>query len=69
MKKDYEINPKIHDARQTKGVYIWEIAERYGVAESTMYRLLRHELPAHDQERIIQIINDIAENRHDSKTA
>ena len=69
MLKPYNVNTRIHEERQKYGVYLWEIAERYGVSETQMYRLLRRELPKEKQDRIIQIIKDIAEDYHDSKSA
>lgn len=63
-KEEYQnINAKIHEARRKNNVFIWQIAPRYGKSESTMYRLLRTEMPIEEQNRIIQIIKDIAQER------
>ena len=57
------VNARIHKARQKHDVFIWQIAQRYGKSESTMYRLLRTEMPKEEQDIIVQIIKQIAQER------
>ncbi len=53
-------NQDIRQAAQEKGIYLWQVAERYGVNDSNFSRLLRQELSQGKRERIMQIINDLA---------
>ena len=55
-------NAEIQALANSKGVYMWQIAERYGLHESNFSRLLRHPLSASDRERIVRIINQLAED-------
>lgn len=45
-------NVKIREAAKRAGVYLWEIAERYGCNDGNFSRKLRRELPAAEQEKI-----------------
>ena len=54
-------NTDIRTLAKSKGIYLWQIAERYGLHESNFSRLLRHPLSASDRERIISIINQLSE--------
>ena len=58
---------KIKQAARMRNVPIWKIADKYGKAESTMYRLMRHELPPEEEERILSIIDEIAEGEKNEK--
>ena len=53
-------NEKIKQAAAEKSVKLWQIAERYGMNDSNFSRKLRHELSEEEQQRIIEIINQIA---------
>lgn len=57
---DFMQNKKIRQEAESKGVYLWEIAERLGVTDSTFSRKLRRELPEEEQTAIIQIIKEIS---------
>lgn len=59
-----EANFRIKQALRYHAVPVWKLADVYGKAESTMYRLFRHELPDSEQERIIQMIEKIAKERN-----
>ncbi len=63
MAKQYKVNKMIHDERQKHNIKIWEIADEYGLAESSMYRLFRKELPESEQKRIVQMIKKIAKEK------
>ncbi|MBR3344540.1 MAG: hypothetical protein IKG34_10130 [Solobacterium sp.] len=58
-------NIKIRQALRYHSVPVWKLADAYGKSENTMYRIFRHELPASEQERIIQMIEKIAKERSD----
>ena len=57
---DFMKNKKIRQEAENKGVFLWEIAERLGVTDSTFSRKLRRELPEEEQTAIIQIIKEIS---------
>ena len=59
-------NMKIREMARRKDVKAWEIADALSISESTYMRKLRHELPAAEKNRILEIIKNIAEvKRHE----
>lgn len=56
----HKANVDIRALAKSKGVCMWQIAERYGLHESNFSRLLRHPLSASDRSRIVTIINELA---------
>ena len=46
-----------------RGVFQWEIAEALGVAETSLSRRMRHELPTDEKEKILGIINNLAKRK------
>lgn len=42
------------------GVALWEVAEALGIADSTLYRQLRRELPEEKQKKALAAIRRIA---------
>lgn len=57
---------KNHDIKQKaieKGVCLWEVAEAIGIADTSMSRKLRRELPENEKERIFKVIDNIAASR------
>lgn len=53
-------NVKIRDAAKQAGVYLWEVAERWGCNDGNFSRKLRRELPEDEQRRILVIISELA---------
>ncbi len=51
--KDIKLRAKI------RGVYLWQIAERLGIADSSLSRKLRRELSREDKEKIFKIIDEL----------
>lgn len=52
------------DIRRTAagaGVKLWQIAEALGIADCSLSRKLRRELPAEEKERIFSIIQKLAQ--------
>jgi len=49
-------NIPIREECKKNGVYLWEVAELMGISPQTMSIKLRHELPADEQEWIINLI-------------
>lgn len=57
------MNSGIKAYAKSKGVKLWEIADRLGIADSNFSRMLRHELSAEKSIQIKQIIEEIAKSR------
>ena len=55
------MNELIKTSAAQKGVYLYEVAYAYGCNDGNFSRKLRRELPEKEQERILKIIDDIAE--------
>lgn len=53
-------NAKIREAAKRAGVYLWEVAERWGCNDGNFSRRLRRELPEDEQRRILGIIAELA---------
>lgn len=56
-------NADIRQAAKSAGVCLWQIAERIGVNDGNFSRKLRRELPNHEKQEILRIINDLATER------
>lgn len=56
-------NTDIRDAAKQKKVYLYAVAEQLGISESTMTRLLRHELSKAKKTQILAIIDQIVSDR------
>ena len=50
----------IREAAKKSGVYLWQIAEVYGLSDVNFSKLLRKELPQKKKEKILEIIKKIA---------
>lgn len=56
-------NEDIRAAAKRSGVYLWEVAERWGVSEFTLFRRLRRELEDADKDTLLDIIQQISAER------
>lgn len=54
------LNKDIKVKARKSGVLIWEIADRLGIADTTMSRKLRRELPDNEKQEIFKIIDELA---------
>ena len=54
------MNQSIKNAANTRGVKLWQIADKLGMTDSTFSRKLRHELPDAEREKILALIDEIA---------
>lgn len=52
-------NQIIREKAKSAGVYLWQIADRLGMADTYFSRLLRKELPEDKQAQIMQIIAEL----------
>jgi len=42
------------------GIPLWLVAQRLGISDQTLYRSWREELTGHEREKVIMIIEEIA---------
>ena len=54
------MNDDIKSLMRKLRVKQWQVAEKYGCAESTMCCKLRHKLPQEEKSKIFDIINQLA---------
>ena len=61
-------NDNIRQAAKDNGVFLWQVAERYGVSEAHFCRVMRKQLTEEQEARIMDIIAEIhAENQEDNE--
>lgn len=53
-------NNDIRRAAAASGICLWQIAEAYGMADTSFSKLLRRELPHEKKQEILAIIDKIA---------
>lgn len=56
-------NQKIRNAAKENDVALWQIAEKIGLNDGNFSRKLRHEFSPEETDRILTIINELAENK------
>lgn len=56
-------NNDIRTETKAAGIYLWQIAERLGLADSNFSKLLRHELSSERKEEIRKIIEELKKER------
>ena len=56
-------NLGVKNAAKAAGVRLWELADQLGIADTTLSKKLRRELPAAEQEKMVAIIDQIAATR------
>lgn len=52
-------NEGIRELAKSKGILLWQIADKLGITDGNFSRRLRHELTPQEQERILQIIDEL----------
>ena len=53
-------NKEIREHATRKGIRLWQIAYRLGIADASFSRKLRKELPQEEKEKILAIIDELA---------
>lgn len=53
-------NAIIREEAKERGVKLWQVADAMGIADFTLSRKLRKELPEDEQEKILEVIEKIA---------
>lgn len=56
-------NQDVRKAAKSAGVFLWQIAARYGINDGNFSRKLRKELPAEEKQKILGIIESLAQER------
>lgn len=56
-------NMGVKNAAKAAGVRLWELADQLGIADTTLSKKLRYELPAEEQEKMVSAIKEIAAAR------
>lgn len=54
-------NQEIRRAAAGAGVKLWQVAEALGIADCSLSRKLRRELPPEEKERILSIVRELAQ--------
>lgn len=62
-------NTDIRTAAKNSGVFLYAIADKLGISEPTMTRLMRRELPEEKKIQLKAIIAEIAAERHNATSA
>ena len=56
-------NTEIREKGKQAGVCLWEVAAEYGMNDGNFSRKLRLELPQEEKEKILAIINRLAQEK------
>lgn len=62
-------NVDIRNTAKKSGVFLYELAERLGISEPTMTRLLRKELNDNKKQELLSNIADIASEKNNAAQA
>ena len=57
-------NLDIRQHARHKGVFLWQIADEYGVSPETLNKRMRHELNDGDKKEMMNIIEKIAKEQN-----
>lgn len=58
-------NKEIRSAAKNAGVRLWEVAAAYGINDGNFSRKLRQELPREEKEKILAIIDRLAQEKQE----
>lgn len=53
-------NTEFRQYAKRRGVLLWEVADALGIADTTLSKLLRHELPEAEKEKYKAAVDQIA---------
>lgn len=54
-------NQEIRRAAAGAGVKLWQVAEALGIADCSLSRKLRRELPLEEKEKVLSLIRELAQ--------
>ena len=58
-------NNRIREAAKKRGVFLWQVADRYGITDTNFSKKLRAELTEAETDKILKIIEELAEEQED----
>ena len=59
-------NKEIRNAAKSAGVRLWRLAAAYGISDGNFSRKLRKELPKEEKEKILAIIERLAQEKQEA---
>ena len=59
----YLFNTDIRNAAKAANIYLWQIADALGIADSSFSRRLRKELSKEEKDRILKIVKELEAKR------
>lgn len=59
-------NKEIRNAAKNAGIRLWEVAAAYGINDGNFSRKLRRELPQEEKEKILAIIDRLAQEKQEA---
>lgn len=59
-------NKEIRTAAKSAGVRLWQVAVAYGISDGNFSRKLRKELPQDEKEKILAIIDRLAQEKQEA---
>lgn len=59
-------NKEIRTAAKNAGVRLWQVAAAYGISDGNFSRKLRQELPQEEKEKILAIIDRLAQEKQEA---
>ena len=60
-------NSEVREHAKEKSVKLWQLADELKISEPTMSRKLRHELPEEEKNKILALIDEIAEKESEEQ--
>ena len=54
-------NKEIRETAKRAGIHLWQVATAYGISDGNFSRKLRRELPQEEKEKILAIIDQLAQ--------
>lgn len=59
-------NQEIRKAAKSAGIHLWQVAAAYGINDGNFSRKLRQELPQEEKEKILAIIDRLAQEKQEA---
>lgn len=59
-------NKEIRDAAKKAGIHLWQVAAACGINDGNFSRKLRQELPQNEKQKILEIIDRLAQEKQEA---
>lgn len=59
-------NKEIRTAAKNAGVRLWQVAAAYGISDGNFSRKLRKDLPQEEKEKVLAIIDRLAQEKQEA---